>query len=197
MDTFQNGSYRKRLWLLFYTFARIAALVVGGGYAILPVVEETFVRKHKLLSEEELLDMMALVQTVPGIIAANSAVYIGMKVAGIGGVLAAVSGVCLPSVTIIIVIAAFFPHLDPKDPYLLGAFAGVRACITGLIIITALRLAKKTVQGWFEVLAVSAFLLLALFKLNPVYIILLSMPLGAIYSFWCAYRLKRRGEVSR
>jgi len=196
MDIRWNVSYWKKLWLLFHTFARIAALVVGGGYAILPVVEETFVRKHKLLSEEELLDMMALVQTVPGIIAANSAIYIGMKTAGIGGVLAAVFGVCLPSVTIIIVIAAFFPHLDPGNPYLLGAFAGVRACITGLIIITAVRLAKKTIHGWFEVFAVSAFLLLALFKLNPVYIILLSMPLGVIYSFWCARRLKRR-EVSR
>ena len=86
MDSQENqGSYWKKLWLLFYTFAKIAALVVGGGYAILPVVEETFSRKNKLISSEELLDMMALVQTIPGIIAANSAIYVGMKVAGIGG----------------------------------------------------------------------------------------------------------------
>ena len=71
MDSQENqGSYWKKLWLLFYTFAKIAALVVGGGYAILPVVEETFSRKNKLISSEELLDMMALVQTIPGIIAA-------------------------------------------------------------------------------------------------------------------------------
>ena len=107
MDSQENhGSYWKKLWLLFYTFAKIAALVVGGGYAILPVVEETFSRKNKLISSEELLDMMALVQTIPGIIAANSAIYVGMKIAGIGGVLAAVFGVCLPSVTIIVIIAA-------------------------------------------------------------------------------------------
>ncbi len=192
MDLQENqSSYGKRLWLLFYTFAKIAALVVGGGYAILPVVEETFSRKNKLISSEELLDMMALVQTIPGIIAANSAIYVGMKVAGIGGVLAAVFGVCLPSVTVIIIIAAFFPHLKPENPYLLGAFVGVRACITGLIIVTAARLAKKTIQGWFEIICVSAFLILALFKLNPICIIALSMPLGILYTLFCTYRIKR------
>ena len=185
MDSQENhGSYWKKLWLLFYTFAKIAALVVGGGYAILPVVEETFSRKNKLISSEELLDMMALVQTIPGIIAANSAIYVGMKIAGIGGVLAAVFGVCLPSVTIIVIIAAFFPHLKPENPYLLGAF-------TGLIIVTAARLAKKTIQGWFEIICVAAFLILALFKLNPIYIIVLSMPLGILYTLYCTYRIKR------
>ena len=194
METEEPISYGKKLWLLFYTFAKIAALVVGGGYAILPVVEETFSRKNKLISSEELLDMMALVQTIPGIIAANSAIYVGMKIAGIGGVLAAVFGVCLPSVTVIIIIAAFFPHLKPENPYLLGAFVGVRACITGLIIVTAVRLAKKTIQGWFEIICVAAFLILALFKLNPVYIIVLSMPLGILYTLYCTWRIKRCNE---
>ena len=68
----------KKLWLLFFTFAKIAALVVGGGLAMLPVIEDTFVRKKKLLSQEELLDVVALTQTIPGIIAANAAVAVGM-----------------------------------------------------------------------------------------------------------------------
>ena len=76
--------YWKKLWVLFYTFAKIAALVVGGGYAILPVVEETFSKKNNWLTSEELLDMMGLVQTVPGIIACNSAIYVGRRVAGFG-----------------------------------------------------------------------------------------------------------------
>jgi ABC-type Fe3+-siderophore transport system permease subunit len=79
----------KKLWLLFFTFAKIAALVLGGGLAMLPVIEETFVNRKKLLTEEELLDVVALTQTVPGIIAANAAVAIGMKVAGFAGALAA------------------------------------------------------------------------------------------------------------
>ena len=64
----------RKLWLLFFTFARIAALVMGGGLAMLPVIEETFVRRKKLLSQEELLDVVALTQTVPGIIAATTSV---------------------------------------------------------------------------------------------------------------------------
>lgn len=178
-------SYWKKLWVLFYTFAKIAALVVGGGYAILPVVEETFSKKHKWLTSEELLDMMGLVQTVPGIIACNSAIYVGRRVAGFGGILAAAFGVCLPSVLIILAIAMFFPDLDPKNPWLLGAFRGVRACVTALVTMTAFRMAKKVLKSWFEyVIALIALVLVLLLKVEPVYVILGAMPIGVIYA-WC------------
>ncbi len=179
----------KRLWLLFFTFAKIAALVVGGGLAILPVVEETFSKKYKLLSPEDLLDMAALVQTVPGIIAGNSAAFVGMKVAGFPGVIAAVTGVILPSVAVITVIAIFFPGLKAENPYVLGAFTGVKACITGLIIVTAWKLAVKTLKGAYEGICFAVFLILMLFfKINAAYIILISIPVGFLYSF---YLLKR------
>ncbi len=185
-----NASYWKKIWILFFTFARIAALVVGGGLAILPVVEETFSRKNKWLTQDELLEMTALAQTIPGIIACNAAVYVGMRIAGIGGMIAAALGVCFPSVTVIIVIAAFFPHLEPSNPYVLGAFAGVRACITGLILVTAYRFARKTLTGRFEVIVTILALLLLLMKVNPVYVILGAMPMGVSYAFW----RKMRGE---
>ena len=95
----------RKLWLLFFTFAKIAALVLGGGLAMLPVIEETFVNKKKLLTGDELLDVVALTQSVPGIIAANAAVSIGMKVAGFAGALAALFGAILPSFLIILIIA--------------------------------------------------------------------------------------------
>ena len=178
-------SYWKKLWVLFYTFAKIAALVVGGGYAILPVVEETFSKKNNWLTSEELLDMMGLVQTVPGIIACNSAIYVGRRVAGFGGILAAAFGVCLPSVLIILIIAMFFPDLDPKNPWLLGAFRGVRACVTALVTMTAFRMAKKVLKSWFEyVIAAIALILVLLLKVEPVYVILGAMPAGVIYA-WC------------
>lgn len=185
-----NASYWKKIWILFFTFARIAALVVGGGLAILPVVEETFSRKNKWLTQDELLEMTALAQTIPGIIACNAAVYVGTRIAGIGGMIAAALGVCFPSVTVIIVIAAFFPHLEPSNPYVLGAFAGVRACITGLILVTAYRFARKTLTGRFEVIVTILALLLLLMKVNPVYVILGAMPVGVAYAFW----RKMRGE---
>lgn len=184
----------KRLWLLFFTFAKIAALVVGGGLAILPVVEETFSRKYKLLSSEDLLDMAALVQTVPGIIAGNAAAFVGMRVAGFPGVIAAVTGVILPSVTVITVIAIFFPGLKAENPYVLGAFTGVKACITGLIIVTAWKLAVKTLKGAYEGICFAVFLILMLFfRINAAYIILISIPVGFLYSF---YLLKRTEKCS-
>ena len=177
--------YWKKLWILFFTFAKIATLVVGGGYAILPVVEETFSKKNNWLTSEELLDMMGLVQTVPGILACNSAVYVGRKVAGFGGILAAAFGVCLPSVLIILCIAMFFPDLDPKNPWLLGAFRGVRACVTALVTMTAFRMAKKVLKSWFEYgIAAAALILVLLLKVEPLYVILGAMPLGVIYAWF-------------
>ena len=184
-------SYWKKLWVLFYTFAKIAALVVGGGYAILPVVEETFSKKHKWLTSEELLDMMGLVQTVPGIIACNSAIYVGRRVAGFGGILAAAFGVCLPSVLIILAIAMFFPALDPKNPWLLGAFRGVRACVTALVTMTAFRMAKKVLKSWFDgAVAAVAFILVLFVKVEPVYVILGAMPLGILY-LWTQRKFRK------
>ena len=180
-----NIPYWKKLWVLFFTFAKIATLVVGGGYAILPVVEETFSKKNKWLTSEELLDMMGLVQTVQGIIACNSAIYVGRRVAGWGGILAAAFGVCLPSVLIILAIAMFFPDLNPENPWLLGAFRGVRACVTALVMMTGFRMAKKVLKSWFEyVIASVSLVLVLLLKVEPVYVILGAMPLGVLYAWY-------------
>lgn len=185
--------YWKKLWILFFTFAKIATLVVGGGYAILPVVEESFSKKNNWLTSEELLDMMGLVQTVPGIIACNAAIYVGRRVAGIGGILAAAFGVCLPSVLIILTIAMFFPDLNPENPLLLGAFRGVRACVTALVTMTAFRMAKKVLKSGFEyAVAAVAFVLVLFLKVEPVYVILGAIPFG-ILMVWC--QRKRPAEA--
>lgn len=171
----------RKLWLLFFTFAKIAALVLGGGLAMLPVIEETFVRKKKLLTSEELLDITALTQTVPGIIAANAAVAVGMKVAGLPGAAAALVGAITPSFLVILVIAWKFPGLDPSNVYWLGVFAGIRAGVTGLIAVTAYRLVRKTVRNWAEAAMLTAFLAAALAGISPACIILAAIVLGGIY----------------
>ena len=171
----------KKLWLLFFTFAKIAALVVGGGLAMLPVIEDTFVRRKKLLTQEEVLDVVALTQTVPGIIAANAAVAIGMKVAGFLGAVAALTGAVLPSFLVILIIAWQFPSLTPDNPYWMGAFAGIRAGVTGLIAVTAWKLVRKTVHNWFEAIAAIAFLAAALAGISPGLIIITAIVTGCIY----------------
>lgn len=185
-------SLPSRLWLLFFTFAKIAALVVGGGLAMLPVIEEAFSVKKKLITKDEILDMVTLTQTVPGIIAANSAVYIGMKVAGFLGALCALIGAIFPSFAVILVIAWFFPELSPDNRYYLGAFAGVRAGVTGLIIVTACKMIKKGITGIIEAILVAAFFVLALFKTHPAILIVSGMIFGILYTIFIRKRLKRK-----
>ena len=193
--TMKTKEFLSRLWLLFFSFAKIATFVVGGGYAMLPVIEETFVKKRGILSQEELMDMVALVQTLPGIIAVNSAMYIGMKVAGYPGAIAAVFGAVTPSYLVIVVIAAFFPHLDPHNVRLLGAFSGIRACITGLIIMTAWRTACKTLTGWLEAASAALCLILVLFGCNPLFVILAAIPYGIAILFWRNRKQQKQEET--
>ena len=181
----------RHLLLLYGTFFKIAALVVGGGLAMLPVIERVFVDRKRILTREELLDMVALTQTVPGIVAVNAAVYVGTKVAGFAGAAAAALGAVTPSFLVILTIAIFFPHLDPQTPWLLGAFAGVRACVTGLILFSAIRLARRTVKGWFEAAAGMCFLIAALAGVHPAALILTAIPLGALRFAVTARRMKR------
>lgn len=188
----------KTLWLLFFTFAKIAAFVLGGGLAMLPVIEETFVNKKKLLTSEELLDVVALTQSVPGIIAANAAVSIGMKIAGFAGALAALAGAILPSFLIILVIAILFPALSPENRFWLGAFAGIRAGVTGLIIATAWKIGKNTLKGVFEVITAAVLFGAALYGINPGIIIVSAIVAGVIYTQICVKRVgKRSPEVEK
>ena len=182
-------SRTRRLLLLYCSFFRITALVVGGGLAMLPVIEEIFVVKHKLLTREELLDMTALTQTVPGIIAINSAVYIGMKIGGVPGALAAAAGAVTPPFTVILIIASMFPHLDPKNRYLLGIFAGIRAGVTGMILVTGCRMFRRTVKSKLEYAVVFVFFMLAVMKVSPALLILAAIPFGWCYVWWQTRRL--------
>lgn len=191
MDEAGTMSTPKRLWLLYCSFFRITALVVGGGLAMLPVIEEIFVVRRKLLTREELLDMTALTQTVPGIIAVNSAVYIGMKVAGVPGALAAVAGAFTPPFTVILIIASLFPRLDPHNRYLLGAFAGIRACVTGMILVTGTRMFRRTVKNRLECAVVLIFFVLAILKVSPALLILAAIPFGWCYVWWQTRRLEQ------
>jgi chromate transporter len=180
-----NREYLSRLWLLFWTFAKIAALVVGGGLAMLPVIEETFVNRKKILTSEELLDMISLTQTIPGIIAVNSAIYTGWKVAGLAGAFCAVAGVITPSFLVILCIAVLFPDLNPENIYIKGAFAGVRAAITGMIAVTVFNTLKKGVKSITDgTIVFLAFCACAIFKLNPAYVICAAMPAGLLLLAW-------------
>lgn len=148
---------------LFLTFAQVGVCTFGGGYAMLPILQREVVEKRGWATAEELADYFAIGQCTPGVIAVNTATFVGAKRKGsLGGVIATL-GVVFPSVVIITLIAAFlrnFAHI----PAVGHAFAGVRAAVVALIASSVLKLAKTTVNSPFAIGVYAAVLLLAVFS---------------------------------
>ena len=132
----------KELLEMFIIFARIGGFTFGGGYAMLPMLEKEVVNNKHWATEEELMDYYAIGQCTPGIIAINTATFIGYKVKGIPGAIMATLGVIAPSLVIITVITAFISNFMDLW-FVSSAFAGIRACVCVLIFDAVLKLGKK------------------------------------------------------
>ena len=147
----------KELLQLFAVFAKIGAFTFGGGYAMLPILQREIVEKRQWATEEELMDYYAIGQCTPGIIAVNTATFIGGKKKGIPGAIAASLGVVFPSLVIITVIAACiqnFRHIEAVQ----WAFDGIRAAVVALILSAVIKLGKKSIV---DVATAAIFLVVA------------------------------------
>ena len=134
-------------WDLFWTFAKIGACTFGGGYAMLPILQRELVEKRGWTTEEQLSDYFAIGQCTPGIIAVNTATFVGHSRKGKAGGVAATLGVAFPSLVIIVAIAAFLQNFA-EFPVVVHAFNGVRACVCALIFSSVLKLRKSTIIDW-------------------------------------------------
>ena len=167
---------------LFWTFAKIGVCTFGGGYAMLSILQRELVEKRHWASEEELSDYFAIGQCTPGIIAVNTATFVGHKLKGAAGGVAATLGLVFPCLVIIMLIAAFlqnFAHL----PVVVHAFNGVRACVCALILSSVLKLRKSTVVDKPTVVIFAAVLILAVvgnFAAFP------ANALGAVLGYVCS-----------
>ena len=133
----------KELLLLFAVFAKIGGFTFGGGYAMLPILQREIVDKRQWATQEELMDYFAIGQCTPGIIAVNTATFIGYKRKGVVGGIFATLGVVAPSIVIITVIAAFiqgFQHIEAVQ----WAFEGIRAAVVAPILSAVIKLGKKS-----------------------------------------------------
>lgn len=163
---------------LFVTFFKLGLFTIGGGVAMIPILSDIMVKDKKWFSEDEMIDIVAICQGLPGVIAINMATYVGFKKRGLIGSFVATFGVILPSFVIIVIIAKGMNFID-SNPYIQGALGGLRAAALGLIIIAVYQVAKGVIKDSFSAIgSVVSFVLIAVFKINVVYIILLFLALG-------------------
>ncbi len=172
------------LWKLFLAFARVGVLTFGGGYAMIPILEREIVDRHGWTSSEELMDYYAVGQCTPGVIAVNTATFVGRKVAGVWGGIVATAGVVSPSVVIITVIASILSSFA-DIPAVQSAFAGIRVCVCVLIFNAVVKLWKAAVPDKGALLLALLVFIPSLFlDLSPVVYVLVCAALGILLTRW-------------
>ena len=157
---------------LLLTFAYIGAFTFGGGYAMLPMFQRELVEKKDWLTKEELADLFSISQCLPGIIAANTALFVGYKHKGVIGGIVAAFGVALPSLIIISAIAAFLTNFT-DIPIVQRAFTGLRVCVSVLIVNAVFKLRKNSVVDLPSAAIFAVIFILAVFMLLPVAVLVL------------------------
>ena len=174
----------KVLWTLFWEMFKIALSVIGGGYAILAVADEVFSKKMKWTKEGEVIEHLPIFQMVPGIIAGNTALYIGRKIAGLPGAIAALTGVFLPSVIVFSIVCAGYSLIPFGNTYLDAAFLGLRAALTGIIAAMIVRGWKKSIDGAGAfILMLGTLVAIGPLKVNPALVVAASAILGIAVRF--------------
>ncbi len=168
---------------LFWEFFKISLFVVGGGYAIIVVADEIFGKKLKWVAEGELLDHLSVFQMVPGLIAGNTAIYVGLKTAGRTGAAVALVGVALPSFLIFLALAMGYQSLNVDNRWAAGALFGLRASLTGIVFGTLLKGFRKNVSGVFGALVFAgASVFLIVCRVNVVAVLLGAMLVGLAWT---------------
>ena len=174
---------------LFWEFFKIGLFTIGGGMAMLPLIHKLVVDDKKWLDEDETVDCLAVSQALPGVIVINSATYIGKRLCGLTGSLAATLGVIMPSFIIIIAVVTLLGSIS-GNPAVDGAFMGIKAAVCALVVVSAVRLGKKIIKGPFQwALAIIAFVMIAVFDITALWAIILGAVAGILYQI---IKLNRR-----
>ena len=156
---------------IFWVFTKIGAFTIGGGYAMIPLIQNEMSRRG-WLSEEELPDIIALAQSAPGILAVNVAIFAGYRIRGLKGSIVATVGTALPSFFIILFIAALFSGYQ-NNPDVIRIFKGMRPVVISLIAVPMIKLAHKNNKTWWAwAISGITLALVSFLKVSPIYILL-------------------------
>ena len=167
---------------IYWTMFIIGITTFGGGYAMVAIIERELGEKKKWIEPNELLDYIAIAQITPGIIAVNTATFVGRKMKGLGGAIAATLGVITPSLIIIIIIAAILTNFY-DNVYVMHAFAGIRVVVCALIINATIKFFKSTVVDWLTfIVFICVFVVAAFTNIETVFIVLAIIAISVILS---------------
>ena len=173
--------YIQMLLEFFLTCNKIGAFTLGGGYAMIPIMEREFVDKHQWMDRQEFMDIMVVAQTTPGIFAIDMASHIGYKLRGVWGGIVGALGIALPSIIAIMVIAMFFQNFKDNE-YVAKFFRGVRPAVVALIAAPCFKMAKTANITWCTAwIPVACAALIWLLGVSPIYIIIAAGLAGYLY----------------
>lgn len=184
-----KASKGKNLWDLFATFFKIGAFTFGGGYAMVSVIERDLVKNKKWITENELLDMIIIAESTPGVIAVNSATFVGYKKGGVLGGITATFGAVLPSFIVILLLSYFILAVQ-NNIWVTAVFKGIRCAVIILIANAVIKLSKPVKKTPLSVTIMAISFVLSLFiGINTIYIILGGGFFGIVY-----YAIKYHGR---
>lgn len=171
------------LWQLFIVFAKIGAFTIGGGYAMLQLIEQEIVGRG-WLDEKEFPDIIALAQSAPGLIAVNISIFIGYRIRGTKGSIVTTLGSILPPFLIILIIAIAFSTGIKNNPVMEKIFMGIRPAVISLILVPMIKMAKSANRTWWAWMLTGVSLILVGFlKVSPIYILIVTIILGVAVSY--------------
>lgn len=183
-----------RIFDIFSTFFKIGLFTFGGGYAMIPLIEREVSVKKGWVKREEIVDILAVSQALPGAVAINSASFIGKKVAGIPGAFAGTTGVILPSLIIITLIALFFSKFQ-ENAIVQAAFMGIRPAVVALIFVAALNVIKSSLKDKLQyILALTASIIVILFDVNVIIVIINGAVVGLLIHWFFPGKAKRMSD---
>lgn len=173
----------KNLFNLYFSFAKIGTFTIGGGLAMMPMMQSELIEKRKWITDEELIDYYAVGQSTPGIVAVNVATFVGYKQMGIIGGIFATLGMVTPSLVIIMILASLINSIN-DFPIIQKALKGINVAVAALLTSTIINFMKKTIKKFTNaIFMMISFLLVFVFKLPSFWIILFALLIGVILTY--------------
>jgi len=173
----------KNLFNLYFSFAKIGTFTIGGGLAMMPMMQSELIEKRKWITDEELIDYYAVGQSTPGLMAVNVATFVGYKQMGIVGGIFATLGMVTPSLVIIMILASLINSIN-DFPIIQKALKGINVAVAALLTSTIINFMKKTIKKFTNaIFMMISFLLVFVFKLPSFWIILFALLIGVVLTY--------------